>query len=180
MTAARDAGLSRFVGGHPMGGSERGGLAQARADLFVRRPWLLVQNDSGSVERERVERFVTGLGAVARWTDAETHDRTMAFVSHLPQLLAVALMNAAAENVGEDGLGAAGRAFTEMTRLAMSPSDLWTDIFASNADYVAEAVHALARDFPSAAELTDPSWIRQAFERAAAARVLNLGDSRPR
>jgi prephenate dehydrogenase len=177
MTAARASGLTRFVGGHPMGGSERGGIDQARADLFLRRPWLLVPDDAAAADRAKVERFVSGLGALARWVDADTHDRAMAYVSHLPQLVAVALMNAAAAGIGEAGLGTAGRAFTEMTRLAMSPSHLWTDILASNADYVSEAIEALSRDFPSLGELTDSKWVKAAFDRAAAARVKNLGDT---
>jgi prephenate dehydrogenase len=171
LAAAASAGVSPFIGGHPMGGSERGGLDHARADLFTGRPWLLVPGSGGPDDARRVERFIAGLGAVPQWTDAETHDRTVAYVSHLPQLLAVALMNATAAAVGDRGLSAAGRAFGEMTRLASSPPELWQGILARNADFVAEALKGFVGSLPTGDELKDGRWIRDAFGRAGATRA---------
>lgn len=144
MQAAADAGLGDFVGGHPIAGAERGGFDHARPDLFEGRPWLLVTDGAPSHAVARVEQLVRGLGADPRHLDAQTHDRTMAYVSHLPQLLAVALMNTTGAAVGEAGLAVSGRAFAEMTRLAASPPDLWRGILESNADFVSEAFASMA------------------------------------
>jgi prephenate dehydrogenase len=67
-------------------------------------------------------------------------------------------------------MAAGGRAFEEMTRLAASPSDLWEGILTKNADYVAEALSAFVKGLPTRDNLIDPHWIRDSFDRAAAAR----------
>jgi prephenate dehydrogenase len=165
---AADAGLARFVGGHPVAGSERPGLTSARPDLFDGQPWLLINTPSSPDDPvARVEKLVRSIGAVPHRIDAETHDRTMAYVSHLPQLLAVALINTAGAAIGESGLRFSGRAFGEMTRLAASPAELWEGILATNADYVADAAAAIAAELPSqAARLEMTRWIDETFHRA--------------
>ena len=171
MDVATAAGLETFIGGHPMAGSERSGLDHATPDLFNRRPWLLVARDDTSEPAKRVERFVAGIGAVPHWMGADDHDRAIAFVSHLPQIVSVAIMNAAAGALDARGLAAGGRAFDEMTRLAASPSDLWEGILTRNADYVAEALAAFMEGLPTTENLTDAGWIKDTFDRAAAARA---------
>jgi prephenate dehydrogenase len=169
--AAAAAGLSAFVAGHPMAGSERGGLDEARGDLFSGRPWFLVHGRAGDETARRVEAFVVGLGAVPHWTDADTHDRAVAYLSHLPQIVAVALMNAAAGTLDDRALSSGGRAFDEMTRLASSPADLWHGILSVNADFVAEALADFMAGLPDTGEFRDATWVRDAFDRAAAARA---------
>jgi prephenate dehydrogenase len=154
VTAAR-AGLANFVGGHPMAGAERAGFTHARADLFEGRPWLLVAGESTAPAVDLVEQFVRGLGAQPRRLDAAAHDRTMAYVSHVPQLVASALMASAGERCGLPGLLAAGPAFGEMTRIASSPYDVWRGTLATNADFVCEALEALVEHLPSLAALRD-------------------------
>lgn len=171
MDVAVAAGLGAFVGGHPMAGSERGGFDHATPDLFNRRPWLLVSRDETGEPAKRVERFVRGLGAVPHWMAADDHDRAIAFVSHLPQIVSVAIMNAADGALDARGLAAGGRAFDEMTRLASSPSDLWEGILTRNADYVAEALAAFMKGLPTGENLADAGWIKDTFDRAAAARA---------
>jgi prephenate dehydrogenase len=146
VAAARAAGLTTFVGGHPMAGRERGGFAHASADLFDNRPWLLASEGTSSAALERVRRWVTLLGARPVDTDATTHDRTMAYVSHLPQLLSSLLMRQVDGAVGRPGLASAGKGLEDMTRLAASPSEVWEGILASNADFVSEAASRLAQD----------------------------------
>jgi prephenate dehydrogenase len=174
MAAAGHAALQRFVGGHPMAGSEKDGLSQARADLFEGRPWMLVAASGDEAARQRVEHFVASLGALPRWMDAEAHDRAVAYVSHLPQILSVALMNSATEATGDDGRSASGRAFAEMTRLAASPADLWQDILRTNADFVTEALDRFVAHLPKAGDLDRGEWVRDVFTRAAAARAEQL------
>ena len=167
--AASRSGLSRFIGGHPIAGAERGGLDHARADLFVDRPWALMRTPGQESDLQHLETFVRGLGARPAIMNADVHDRVMAYVSHVPQLLAVALMNAAGRELGDAALSVAGRAFREMTRLAESPEDLWRGIAGANADFIAEALDALARELPApGASLADGAWTRTAFPSAHA------------
>ena len=133
-----------FVGGHPLGGGERGGFAFARPDLFAGRPWIFTPDGDDSTEAvERLSRFVTGLGARPCILSAEEHDRVMAYVSHLTQLVASALMEAVGAAAGIDGLRMAGRGLVDTTRLASSPADVWRDICLTNADAVGDALDCL-------------------------------------
>ena len=166
LDAASRGDVPHFVGGHPMAGGARGGLAEASPDLFAGRPWYLL-SESAPVDLDAVEAWVASLGARPIRLDAETHDRRMAYVSHLPQWVAVALMDRVGESVGAAGLAQAGAGLADMTRLAGSPSDIWRDIFATNADFVGEAAAALASDLAVSAQgLGDGGAITQRFDRA--------------
>ena len=133
-----------FVGGHPLAGGERGGFAFARPDLFAGRPWIFTPDGQASADAvDRLSRFVVGLGAKPSLLLAEEHDRVMAFVSHLPQLAASALMDAVGNAVQADGLHMAGRGLVDTTRLASSPADVWRDICATNADAIGPALDCL-------------------------------------
>jgi prephenate dehydrogenase len=145
----------RFVGGHPLGGAARGGLEHARPDLFAGRPWLLTPeslshradakaDDLGDAV-ERLSSFVRALGAEPRVMDVATHDRLLAFLSHLPQLTASALMEVVGEAVGQEGLALSGKGLADTTRLASSPADIWKDIAATNADEIGPALDALIK-----------------------------------
>jgi len=135
---------ARFIGGHPIGGAERGGFGFARRDLFENRPWILTPvpgTDAGALSALRS--FVTALGARPVVMEPEEHDRVMAFVSHLPQLAASALMDTVGGAVARDGLAVAGRGLADTTRLASSPADVWRDICATNADAISGALDQL-------------------------------------
>jgi prephenate dehydrogenase len=164
--AAARVGLDRFVGGHPMAGSEHAGLTHARADLFEGRPWLLVGRAERADARDLVERLVRGLGAEPRAIDATAHDRFMAYVSHVPQLVASALMTSAGQRCGLPGLSASGPAFSEMTRVASSSFDTWRGTLATNADFVAEALEALIARLPSAPALREGGDLAALFAEA--------------
>jgi prephenate dehydrogenase len=132
-----------FIGGHPLGGSAKGGLENARPDLFKGRPWLLTPTGENGDAFDKLTAFVKALGAVPRSIDAAAHDRVLAFLSHLPQLTASALMQVVGEAVGEDGLALAGRGLADTTRLASSPAEIWRDIAATNADEIGPALDEL-------------------------------------
>jgi prephenate dehydrogenase len=133
-----------FIGGHPLAGAAQGGLEHARPDLFEGRPWLLTPaTRSGSDGLVKLTDFVTALGAQPRLLDPRAHDRMLAFLSHLPQLTASALMQVVGDAVGEAGLVLAGRGLADTTRLASSPPDIWQDIAATNADEIGPALDAL-------------------------------------
>ncbi|HUF48138.1 MAG TPA: prephenate dehydrogenase/arogenate dehydrogenase family protein [Vicinamibacterales bacterium] len=168
-TAAR-AGIE-LVGGHPMAGVEASGLAHSRPDLFRGLRWFVVPGQASATSIRLVEQLATLAGATPRETDAETHDRAMAYVSHLPQLVAVALADAAGSAVGSSGLAMAGPAFGDMTRVASSSPELWQGILASNADLVGEAISRLRVCLDGLdADRQDPPALVRTFARAAAFR----------
>src|SRR5450755_625056 len=120
----------RFVGGHPLAGAESSGVEHARADLFRRATWYLTPSPSTSgVHYERLYRLLHDLGARPTAIDAETHDRILASVSHLPHVLANVLVSLAARTLAEGGerLPAIGPSFRDATRVAGAPSTTWTD-----------------------------------------------------
>jgi prephenate dehydrogenase len=126
---------SRFVGGHPMGGSERSGPEGASASVLDGIAWVLTPSSStGAETADRVERFVSAVGAQPVRMDPERHDRLVAVVSHLPQVASTALMGLAAEQeAGEpEILQLAAAGFRDLTRLAASNPDLWAGILRAN------------------------------------------------
>jgi prephenate dehydrogenase len=141
------AGLSpafTFVGGHPLAGAAHAGLAFARADLFANRPWIFTPVAQRSQEAiDRLRRFASGVGAVPILMSPAEHDRLLAYLSHLPQLTASALMAAVGATVKEEGLALAGQGLKDTTRLASSPPSVWRDICATNADALSEALDLL-------------------------------------
>lgn len=145
---AREAARLRlrgFVGGHPMAGTERQGFAASSATLFRGATWWLVPSGSARADRS-VRRVVRDAGARPVTTDAATHDRVMAFLSHAPQVVAWALLAAARKDaVARRHLRHAGPGFRDMTRLARSPRRLWQEILAANRTEVRRALAALAR-----------------------------------
>ena len=142
--AARLPARFTFVGGHPLGGGSVSGLEHARPDLFVDRQWIFTPaGDATGEALERLFTFATALGAAPRVMTAAAHDRLMAFVSHLPQLTASALMQTVGEAAGVEGLELAGRGLVDTTRLAASRSVIWRDIGVTNADEIGVALDAL-------------------------------------
>jgi prephenate dehydrogenase len=121
----------QFVGGHPMAGSEVPGAGAAREDLFDGAVWAVVGEDGEPMTR--VMDFVRLLGAEPVRMGAEAHDRHVARVSHLPQLLSCALAKVAG---GVDGPFGGGPGLASMTRLADSSWSIWRDIIEANADAI--------------------------------------------
>jgi prephenate dehydrogenase len=142
IVAALDGALSRevrFVGSHPLAGSEKSGPAAAAADLFVDR--MVVVTPTRATREEdlaTLEAFWTALGARVIRMSPEAHDRALAATSHLPHLAASAL--AASTPQGDLGLTASG--WVDTTRVAAGDPELWQQIFMSNR---ANVLTALAR-----------------------------------
>ena len=157
-----------FIGGHPLGGAPRGGIEYARPDLFVDRPWLFTPEDNAAdAVVDRLSRFVRKLGAKPEVVDPAEHDRLLAFVSHLPQLTASALMHVVGSTTRDRGLTLTGRGLFDSTRLASSPSNIWRDICRSNADAIGDALDALIRELEALRNgLTSSSEIDRVFESA--------------
>ncbi|HEX9188789.1 MAG TPA: prephenate dehydrogenase/arogenate dehydrogenase family protein [Vicinamibacteria bacterium] len=138
-------GLDGFVGGHPMAGTEKQGFSASSAALFRGAAWWIVPARSSRATRV-VRSIVRDAGARPLTTDAAAHDRTMAFLSHVPQVVAWALLEAArADAVARRHVRRAGPGFRGMTRLARSPRPLWRDILEANRVEVRRALGALVR-----------------------------------
>ncbi len=157
-----------FVGGHPLAGAAVRGLEFARADLFRGRPWIFTPTgDSAGAALEKLHAFAQALGAAPSTMGVEQHDRLLAFLSHLPQLTASALMQVVGTAVGEQGLGFAGRGLIDTTRLASSPPGIWTDITSTNADQVGPALDLMIDVLQELrADLADGTRLVEVFESA--------------
>ena len=143
-------GAARFLGGHPMAGKEDSGIDAADATLFRGAQYALMGAASDSNSDPRVAGFLDllkAIGARPVWMDAETHDRAAAVVSHLPQLVAVALAGVVREATDQTGLPLtlAGRGLRDALRLAGSPYAVWRDIVLTNADHLETGLDRLAQ-----------------------------------
>jgi len=170
-------GDGRFVGGHPLAGAETAGVENARADLFEGARWYLTPGErTGAVLYERLRSTIAGLGARPQAIDSAAHDRLMATISHLPHVLANALVaQAASELTGAgDGLPDVGPSFRDATRVAGSNPSVWADIYSANADAVLAAIDDVVARLGEARELIDSgdreaiaAWHARAAELAA-------------
>ena len=169
-----------FVGGHPLGGAPRGGFQLARAVLFRDRPWLLTPVDEKTgAAVVKLQEFAVGLGAVPHVMPPDEHDRVLAFLSHLPQIAASALMHVVGSSIGSEGLRLTGRGLSDTTRLASSPADIWRDICATNADDVRIALDTLIGELQAMrANLEAGDDIGRVFESASQWREVLLEEYR--
>ena len=157
-----------FVGGHPMSGAASGGFGAARPDLFDGRPWILTPDARPAATVDRLDAFVTGLGAVPHIMTADLHDRLVGAISHLPQLTASALMHVVGTLAGDAGLELAGPGLMDATRLAGSPAEIWRDIAASNEDVLREALGVMIRTMTAMRDaLGDDDALDSVFTSAA-------------
>ncbi len=137
---------TQFLGGHPMAGKEQRGVEHADADLFTDRAYVLTPGAAAAPGREPNISFRTWLGAIgARVVEmsAAEHDLTVAYTSHLPQLLSTALAVTLAQRTNIDVRQIFGSGLLDMTRLALSTPEIWTSILETNKP----AVQAALRSF---------------------------------
>ncbi len=155
----------RFVGGHPLAGAETSGVEHARGDLFDGATWYLTPTGSTSgMLYERLHRLLRSLGARPVAIDAETHDRILAAVSHLPHVLANVLVSQAAQTLaaGDERLPATGPSFRDATRVAGASSRVWRDIYLSNRDALCTEIAATIERLTAirrALEDADGDWV---------------------
>jgi prephenate dehydrogenase len=177
LAEADAAHLARFVGGHPMGGSERSGPDRASPSVVDGIVWVLCgteRTDPAAVER--LAAWIERVGASPVRMDAERHDRLVAVVSHLPQVASTVLMGlAATEEAGEpEILLLAAGGFRDLTRLAASSPHLWSDILLGNREQIAHALELYTgrllemRDMVLAERARD---VESAFAQAKEARL---------
>jgi prephenate dehydrogenase len=175
VASSREA--SRFVPGHPMGGSERSGPEHASASLVDGIVWVVTPAEVTDLRGcALVEAFVGAIGARAVRLTPERHDRLVAFVSHLPQVASTTLMGlAATEEADEpDLLLLAAGGFRDLTRLASSDPTLWSEILLANDLRVAEAIDlfiARLTALRDAIVARDGDGVERTFDEAKRARL---------
>lgn len=165
----------RYIGSHPMAGREKGGPSAARADLFFARPWIITPGESSSSEAiELIRDVALRLGALPVELSALEHDRAVALVSHLPQLVASLLANRL--NLGSaEQLNLAGQGLRDTARIAASDPQLWVQIISQNAQAIAPLVDQLKLDLDQLSESV--SRIEQPGSLAQIHSILQGGNS---
>jgi prephenate dehydrogenase len=168
------AGAERFIGGHPLAGAETSGVENARAEMLEGARWYLTPTaESSGLAYDRLQRAIADLGARPQAIDADAHDRIMATVSHLPHVLANALVGQAAAALSEasERLPEVGTSFRDTTRVAGANPAIWGDIFATNAEAVAAEIDSVVERLSEAARLIRAgdseavaAWHRRAAE----------------
>ncbi len=136
----------RFLGGHPMAGSELRGLSGARAELFQGSTWVLTPTDRTSpTTYSTLHGILREIGANVVAISADDHDRLVAIASHVPHLLAGSLMNEASQVAEQDAvlLQLAAGGFRDMTRIAAGDPGIWPDILFENRDAVVQSLENL-------------------------------------
>jgi prephenate dehydrogenase len=163
----------RFVGGHPMAGSEKVGLAGADADLFDRKIWVLTPTEQTNPEALRLlEDLLPETGAIVVRLDAAAHDAAVAMISHLPYLVACALVETAQGQPGQAAvkmLAASG--FRDTTRLAMANPVLGRDMCLTNGDAIVSLIpqlQAVLTQWQQLVDSRDTAGLDAVFQRAAA------------
>ena len=176
IAAARKAlgkSIARFVPGHPIAGAEKSGAAAANADLFRNRRVVLTplaENEEDSVSK--IQNLWSACGAKVSRMDADEHDAVLAAVSHLPHLLAFALVHEVAQrpNSAELFSFAAG-GFRDFTRIASSHPEMWRDICVANRDRLLDEVSRFSKRLERVKALLDsPAELEKLFAEARAAR----------
>lgn len=154
---ARGVDLTHYIGSHPLAGRERGGAISARADIFVGRPWVVCRDEETSAaDLALVEGLALDLGATPLEMTPEDHDRAVALVSHVPQLVA-SLLAGRFVDAPDGSLRLAGQGVRDTTRIAASAPELWVQILGANAEPVVDVLDALAADLTAvAAALREP------------------------
>lgn len=168
---------ARYVGGHPMTGSEASGVRFANPELFKDRYYILTPTETTDPDAFRtVHALLTDLGARVISIDPESHDRAMATISHVPHLLSLLLMQMAASEQErmKSTFTVAATGFKDMTRIGASSPDIWLDIVSENRTFIIERLADYSARIAQLIEMLqsdDMSALEGMFSSARAARV---------
>lgn len=136
-----------FIGGHPMAGSEGRGIGHADALLFQNATYVLCAESKQRKKITALTSLLHSVGARVLFLSAKEHDEVAAAISHLPQLIAVAMMNLVGKKNGKNPayLQLAAGGFRDITRIASSPYEMWKDILTGNAPHIQRILKEMAR-----------------------------------
>ena len=167
----------QFLGGHPLAGKEKRGVAEADPDLFQGRTYVLTPSSPEDLNTPAARTFAGWIGKIGARTvvlGASEHDRLVSFTSHLPQLASTALAATVAQNLAApEDLQVAGPGLIDSTRLALSAYELWRDILATNTESIEQALTAYINELEQLRENLRTRGAQEEFRRGAdlAARV---------
>jgi len=160
-------GRARWIGSHPMAGSEESGFHAARADLFQNATVILTPTQSTAAQTTQdISTFWKALGARVVEVTAEEHDRQVARISHLPHAVAATLVRAA----GQKGLLFAGPGYRDTTRIAAGPTAMWAEILLGNREEILKGLQDFRgqlQDLEKALENRDAAALTRYLEDAA-------------
>ncbi|WP_237195230.1 prephenate dehydrogenase [Rothia nasimurium] len=143
---ASGADVSRYLGTHPMAGREKSGPVAARGELFSARPWVLCDHETVRPELVKVaQQVATELGSTITHMDVDEHDRTVALISHVPQVMS-SLLASRLQDTPLYALGLAGQGLRDTTRIAASDPGLWVQILSANAEPVVQTLYGVRED----------------------------------
>lgn len=158
---------NRFFGTHPMAGKEQSGALFADMNLFADRVWIICPNKSNGRYLDFLSEFLSHLGAVVVTMDALEHDKVVSRISHLPQVLSSTL--ASIINVNSDRVDIAGQGFRDVTRIAKSNAELWSQILLGNSENVigdlTEVIQLLS-NLSESLQNNDKEAVRKYFDKA--------------
>ncbi len=162
-------GAARFVGSHPMAGSEQSGIEAARRDLFENATCIVTpREDTDKTALAMVYNFWKALGCSVKTLEPLQHDEIVARISHLPHVVAAAVVNVVCRD-GEQRLNFAGPGFKDFTRIASGPPDMWTEICLENKGEIGRALDQLIEELGNvraALENADAVELRTMLKRA--------------
>ncbi len=144
-----DKSRGRYVGGHPMAGTERGGIAASKPHLFQNAYWCVTGDGA---DAERVAAVIEATGAIPVKMTAAEHDRAVAAFSHTPHAVAYALVNSALDSSVSP---IAGSGFLDATRIAQSDEKFWTEVFKLNRDNVLSGIDSVIDELKKLSDMID-------------------------
>jgi prephenate dehydrogenase len=162
----------RFIGGHPMIGSEKSGFAASKSHLFENAYYFLTQDSEDAETMARIQAFVTFIGANPIQINAKIHDKIVARTSHLPHINAVMMVNLIKQK-GDDWIDYVGGGFRDGTRIASGDPELWVEILEANREELIITIEEFIlglQGFKSALETSSSQVIRNQLSMAKAYR----------
>jgi prephenate dehydrogenase len=162
-------GGARFVGSHPMAGSEQSGIEAARRNLFENAVCIITpREDTDKAALQVTHDFWKSIGCSVRTLSPQEHDEIAAWISHLPHVVAAAVVNVVC-NTGSHPLDFVGPGFKDFTRIASGPQDMWTEICVENRHEIGRALEQLMEELGklrTALENSDSVELRTMLKRA--------------
>ncbi len=158
-----------FVGGHPMAGSEKSGVDTADLSIFINKAYALIPSvNTPRLIIDKLRDIIITIGSIPVILTPKVHDEIVAAVSHLPQMLSVALMNAVGsfDNDSGDFFKLSGGGFYDMTRIASSQFKIWKDICETNQNNIKKVISIYIEELEKVKELIGKEKLKSEFERA--------------
>ena len=158
-----------YIGSHPIAGSDRSGIDDARADLFKSALCIITPTENSDTEAMRIIATIwERIGAQVKFMDPYKHDEVYAAVSHLPHIVAYTLVNTIGD-IDSEFIGYAGQGFKDTTRIALSSPELWRDIVVYNRDNLLKLLEVFGKninDIKRLLEEADSEGIKELFTKA--------------